>query len=105
MKNISYSLLLFVIVGCSKKELIELPITTSSEKALKYYKKAQDYYLTTDFPEGWAMLDSALALDPNFALASLWRWHPDPSIRIKNRKKRRSIYRESESMRLCFGSD
>lgn len=91
MKNISYSLLLFVIVGCSKKELIELPITTSSEKALKYYKKAQDYYLTTDFPEGWAMLDSALALDPNFALASLWRWHPDPSIRIKNRKKAYSL--------------
>ncbi len=77
--------------ACSKTPVIELPVTTSSPKALEYYKRAMDYYLTTDFPEGWAMLDSALVLDPQFAMASVWRWHPDPNIRTKNRNKAYSL--------------
>ena len=82
---------IFVFSACSKKTVVELPITTASPKALEYYKRAMDYYLTTDFPEGWAMLDSALALDPQFAMASVWRWHPDPNIRTKNRNKAYSL--------------
>jgi hypothetical protein len=54
--------------ACSKTPVIELPVTTSSPKALEYYKRAMDYYLTTDFPEGWAMLDSALVLHPQLVL-------------------------------------
>ena len=92
---------IFIIViifsACSKKPVVELPITTSSPKALEYYKKAMDYYKTTDWPEGWGMLDSALAIDPNFALASLQRWHPDPDIRTKNRKKAYSLMGEVSS--------
>ena len=92
-KHLSIFLILLAIsfYGCSKTELIELPITTSSEKSLQYYHKAHDYYSTTDFPEGWMMLDSALALDPNFAMANLWRWHPDPNIRMQYRNKAYSL--------------
>ena len=76
-----------LLFSCTDKIVEQLPITTSSERARKYYQKAREYYLTTDFPEGWSFLDSALAIDPNFAMASLIRWHPDPSIKAKNRKK------------------
>ena len=76
-----------LLFSCADKTIEQLPITTNSEKARKHYQKAREYYLTTDFPEGWSSLDSALAIDPNFAMASLIRWHPDPSIRAKNRKK------------------
>lgn len=80
-----------IFSACSKQPLVELPITTSSPKALEYYKKAMDYFETTDFQEGLALLDSALSLDPDFALASLNRWHADPDIRSKNRKKAYSL--------------
>ena len=81
----------FLFFSCADKAIEQLPITTNSEKARKHYQRAREYYLTTDFPEGWASLDSALAIDPNFAMASLIRWHPDPSIRAKNRKKAYSL--------------
>ena len=81
----------FLFFSCADKAIEQLPITTNSEKARKHYQRAREYYLTTDFPEGWVSLDSALAIDPNFAMASLIRWHPDPSIRAKNRKKAYSL--------------
>ena len=83
MKNIFKVFLLVTIIlsSCSKNEVVELPITTTSPKALDYYKKALEYYLTTDFQEGFGMLDSALSFDPDFAMASLIRWHPDPDVR------------------------
>jgi tetratricopeptide (TPR) repeat protein len=86
-----------VFSACSKTPVVELPITTTSPKALEFYKKATDYFETTDFQEGLTALDSALALDPNFALASLNRWHPDPDIRTKNRKKAYSLMNEVSS--------
>ena len=89
-KALIVSIALF-ITSCSKQPVVELPITTSSPEALEYYKKAMDYYKTTDFEEGWAVLDSALSLDPDFALASLRRYHPDPDIRVKNRKRAYSL--------------
>ena len=58
-------------VGCSSKEVIRLPITTSSPDALKYYKKA-DRLLGLNIGEGPEirnLLDSALSIDPNFAMA------------------------------------
>ena len=93
MKKYTYSFftLLIFFYSCADKVVEKLPITTNSEEAQKYYQKALEYYLTTDYPEGWSALDSALMIDPNFAMASLIRWHPDPSIRTKNRKKAYSL--------------
>lgn len=93
MKRSINRLLISVILlfSCSDKSIEQLPITTNNEKAREHYQKAREYYLTTDFAEGWSSLDSALAIDPNFAMASLIRWHPDPSIRAKNRKKAYSL--------------
>ena len=86
-----FSILLILLYSCTDKVVERLPITTKSEEAQQYYQKALEYYLTTDYPEGWSALDSALMIDPNFAMASLIRWHPDPSIRTKNRKKAYSL--------------
>mgnify|MGYP002526160791 FL=1 len=91
MKKALIVFIALFITSCSKQPVVELPITTSSPEALEYYKKAIDYYKTTDFEEGWAVLDSALSLDPDFALASLRRYHPDPDIRVKNRKRAYSL--------------
>ena len=93
MKIYIYSFFIHLIFFCScaNKVVEKLPVTTNSEEAQKYYQKALEYYLTTDYPEGWSALDSALMIDPNFAMASLIRWHPDPSIRTKNRKKAYSL--------------
>ena len=84
-------ILLILLCSCADRAVEKLPVTTNSEDALKHYQKARDYYLTTDYPEGWSSLDSALMVDSNFAMASLIRWHPDPSIRTKNRKKAYSL--------------
>jgi len=93
MKKIinSFFIFLFLLCACENSSFEKLPITTKSEEALRHYRKALEFYLTTDFPEGWASLDSALIIDPDFAMASLNRWHPDPSIRSKNRKKAYSL--------------
>ena len=75
----------FVFSACSKKPVVELPITTSSPKALKYYKKAMLSKQVGDGFEKRQYLDSALALDPKFVMA-LDRYESlDP---IKKREQR-----------------
>ncbi len=66
---ILFSLFLMIFPGCSKVDIIELPITTSSPKALEYYKKAMLSYQVGDGLEKRALLDSALSLDPDFVMA------------------------------------
>jgi tetratricopeptide (TPR) repeat protein len=74
-----------VFSACSKKPVVELPITTSSPKALKHYKKAMLSAQVGDGFEKRQYLDSALALDPNFVMA-LDRYESlDP---IKKREQR-----------------
>jgi len=75
----------FVFSACSKKPVVELPITTSSPKALKHYKKAMLSEQVGDGFEKRQYLDSALALDPKFVMA-LDRYESlDP---IKKREQR-----------------
>jgi len=71
--------------ACSKKTVVELPVTTSSPKALKHYKKAMLSAQVGDGFEKRQYLDSALALDPKFVMA-LDRYESlDP---IKKREQR-----------------
>ena len=59
----------FVFSACSKKPVVKLPITTTSSKALEYYNKAMSYQDVGEGFESKTDLDSAIALDPNFAMA------------------------------------
>jgi Tfp pilus assembly protein PilF len=74
-----------VFSACSKTPVVELPITTTSPKALKHYKKAMLSEQVGDDFEKRQYLDSALALDPKFVMA-LDRYESlDP---IKKREQR-----------------
>ena len=81
-----FSILLILISACSKKEVVELPITTSDPKALDYYKKAILSREVGDGPEKRALLDSALSIDPNFAMALELYESQDPIIQREHQE-------------------
>ena len=66
-----YIVLLVLLTGCSKVDVVKLPITTSSQQALEYYKEAEKLLGLNvgEGPEIRALLDSAIGLDPNFVMA------------------------------------
>ena len=95
MKKLFY--LLFVsalfFIGCSSKDVIRLPITTSSLEALKYYREA-DRLLGLNIGEGpeiRQLLDSALVLDPDFAMALEMYPTNDPLLARKYEEKAKSL--------------
>ena len=84
--------LLFLIVSiffcaCSRVEVVELPITTSSPKALDYYRKAMLSYQVGDGLETRTLLDSALSLDPNFVMALELYESQDPILNKKYQER------------------
>jgi tetratricopeptide (TPR) repeat protein len=80
-----------VFSACSKKPVLELPITTSP-KALEYYKKAMLSFEVGDGFEKRQYLDSALALDPSFAMALEMYESNDPLLKRKQREKAKSLH-------------
>ena len=80
----------FLFSACSKKPVVELPITTSSPKALEYYKKAMLSQEVGDGFEKRQYLDSALALDTNFVMALDWYESLDPIKKREQREKAKS---------------
>ena len=80
-----------VFSACSKKPVVELPITTSSPKALKHYKRAMLSEQVGDGFEKRQYLDSALALDPNFVMALDWYESLDPIKKREQREKAKSL--------------
>jgi tetratricopeptide (TPR) repeat protein len=87
--GIIFTALLFS--ACSKIPVVELPITTSSPKALEYYKKAMLSAQVGDGFEKRQYLDSALVLDPNFVMA-LDRYESlDPVKKRKQREMAKSL--------------
>ncbi|MBK7632262.1 MAG: tetratricopeptide repeat protein [Ignavibacteriales bacterium] len=58
--------------ACSTKEK-EMPITTSSEEAKQLFIQARDYYENIEFQKSLKLLDDAIAIDTNFALAYLYK--------------------------------
>ena len=79
------TIMALMLSACSKQPVVELPITTSSPKALEYYKKAMLSEEVGDGFEKRQFLDSALALDSNFAMALDWYESLDP---VKKREQR-----------------
>ena len=87
--GIIFTALLFS--ACSKIPVVELPITTSSPKALEYYKKAMLSAEVGDDFEKRQYLDSALFLDPDFVMA-LDRYESlDPIKKREQREKAKSL--------------
>jgi len=81
-----------IISSCSKKEFIRLPITTSSQDALGFYYRAMLSFDVGDGPEKRKDLDSALALDPDFAMALEMYGSTDPLLRRKHQEKAKSLF-------------
>ena len=102
LKSILFFLFFF---SCSKKEIIKLPITTSSKKALEYYKKAMYSLEVGDDFEKRLFLDSALSLDSEFIMALELYDSPDPILTKKNQElaKKLSINgTEAERRIICI---
>jgi len=87
------ALILFISIAlqCSKEETVELPITTSSEKALVFYQKALMEWESGGYVEKTAYFDSSIAIDSNFALALLYNDNPDNILKKKRRKRAHSL--------------
>ena len=96
MKNSFKVFLLVTIIlsSCSKKDVIKLPITTSSPKALELYNRAMLSFEVGDDPEKRADLDSALALDPDFAMALEMYDSQDPLLKKEHREKAKSLFQK-----------
>ena len=93
MKNF-LSLLFFCVFffSCSKKPIEKLTITTSSTNALIYYEKAMKHLQVGDQIEKRQYLDSALILDPFFALALEFYDSPNLIKRKKDQEKAKSLF-------------
>ena len=76
-----------LVISCSSKPLVELPISTSSKKALSYYKNAMKSFEVGDEFEKRLFLDSALIHDSNFVLALEFHGSPDPIVRKEYQDK------------------
>jgi len=65
-------LFLISIVSCTAQEK-EIPITSNSKKAIEKFKEGRDLSENTEYEMARRTLDEALSLDPEFALAYLYR--------------------------------
>ena len=92
------SVVILLIVGCSKSTDVDLPITSTSEEAKELYKEAWYYWDQGEGMKGWGLMEEALSLDPDFILANLyvpandpnkWREHKD---RAKENSKNGNDY-------------
>ena len=59
------------LFSCAKETIIEIPVSTTSDSARKLYKKAIYLDEQGQWFEKIALLDSAILIDPKFALAHL----------------------------------
>lgn len=64
-------ILLMTFPGCSRKETGKIPVTTSSEEALKLYLQGRELYEKLQAQESIDYFKQAIAADSNFAMAYL----------------------------------
>ena len=86
-------LFLFIIISfhCGKQKIIELPITTKTEKAKNFYKKAIIEWESGGYVEKVAYFDSALVQDPDFVMALLYNDHPNQLLKKEREEKAHSL--------------
>ena len=99
LKSILFFLFFF---SCSKKEIVKLPITTSSEKAFEYYKKAMSSLEVGDDFEKRIFLDSALSLDSEFIMALELYDSPDPILTKKNQEIKNKFIEKANKIKLLL---
>ena len=86
-------LFIFIIITfhCGKQKIVKLPITTKSEKAKEYYKKAIIEWESGGYVEKVAYFDSALTQDSDFVMALLYNDHPNQLLRKERENKAYSL--------------
>ena len=94
MKKTLLFISIFISFLCGKQKIIELPITTKSEKAKEYYKKAIIEWESGGYVEKVAYFDSALAQDPKFVMALLYNDNPNQLLRKEREDKAYSLKEE-----------
>ena len=94
MKKTLLFIFIFISFHCGKQNIIELPITTKSEKAKEYYKKAIIEWESGGYVEKVAYFDSALAQDPGLVMALLYNDHPNQLLRKEREDKAYSLKEE-----------
>jgi tetratricopeptide (TPR) repeat protein len=64
-----------LIFGCTKeKPALMMPVTTSSELALKYYEAGMVAYDQIKYSLGWHSMEIAVEQDPDFFMAYFWMY-------------------------------
>jgi tetratricopeptide (TPR) repeat protein len=69
--RLTISALFLIIISCAKKEESKIPITTSSNEALKYYLQGRDLAEKLRGQESIQFYEKAVAEDTNFAMGYL----------------------------------
>jgi len=75
-----------ILSACSNVKDEPLPITSTSEKAIEFFKTGSMHWEQGEWTEARNNFSSALRVDPNFVLANLYTPEPDPQQRRKYRK-------------------
>lgn len=87
-KNKFFTLAFAVLfTSCANEKISELKVTTSSPEALRFFDKAMNYFQIGENVEKRLYLDSALSIDPNFALALEFYDNPEFFKRKEDQKK------------------
>lgn len=69
------SWLVMILFACNNQEKVqkEIPVTTSSDEALEVFLEARDHWELWEDNQAAVLFDSAIALDPDFAMAYFYR--------------------------------
>jgi len=77
-----------------------LPVSSTNEKAVEFYRKAMDNMFKEKYIEARGNFISALELDPDFILANLYINEPDVELKEKYRKRAFSNYSKANPYEL-----
>ena len=91
-KNKLFTLVFAVLfTGCTNEKISELKVTTPlHQEASRFFNKAMNYFQIGENVEKRLYLDSALSIDPNFALALEFYDNPEFFKRKEDQKSNES---------------